>query len=223
MSKATSAKTPLVNDRDELLRLGIVSGVSCCSQHLPASQWQQWAERFAQVTPEIMFDQGDHEYAFYRNLRQEADVPFDTFLELFAETIQTYFGVQNPLDELRLDDAFLVSYNTDIYDTRGPKHMDPSDITVNICVTKSSDTRGSYVLFHGTKALVGMARSLPETTPPPTRFLVNQEPLCATLHWGNHPHETTALESGLRTNIILTYCFVDQHRSDVALRSCYTV
>jgi len=54
------------------------------------------------------------------------------------------------------------------------------------------------------------------------RFLVPQEKGFATIHFGDHPHETTTLlNGGKRTNVILTYCYVDKSKSDVDKRSCY--
>ena len=70
-------------------------------------------------------------------------------------------------------------------------------------------------------------KSSPTSTKPPLelveedRFLVSQEPGYATIHFGDHPHETTSLRHGSRTNIILTYVYTDPNRSDVATRSCY--
>ena len=54
---------------------------------------------------------------------------------------------------LQLDDAFCVHYNMNQADTTGAKHMDPSDITINMCLEKDSNTKGSYVMFHGTRKL----------------------------------------------------------------------
>jgi len=170
--------------------------------------------------------------------------------------------------EIRLDDAFCVHYNMDQDDTTGAKHVDPSDITVNMCLQKSKDARGSYVLFHGTKQLQPESASqefqsrtegvetsaddigtvttnrntndnnenndddddnpkkvpfAPTPTPPPReeRFLVPQVPGYAIIHFGDHPHETTPLHRGKRTNVVLTYLYTDPTRSDAATRSCY--
>lgn len=176
----------------------------------------RWATELSQLTPAIMALEGDGEYAFYRNIMEEHDFPFDQILDsAIGSCIRRHFGITSPKTELRLDDAFCVHYNMDQSDTTGAKHMDPSDITVNMCLEKSVDARGSHVLFHGAQRLVGGTESGIES------FLVTQKAGTATVHWGHHPHETTALEAGVRTNIILTYCYTDTSRSDVAKRSCY--
>jgi hypothetical protein len=110
------------------------------------------------------------------------------------------------------------------YDTSGAKHMDPSDITINMCLHKSDDAEGSYVLFYGRKKLNGTEGDDDEKNnglPLYDRFLANQRPGYATIHFGDHPHETTPLLRGSRTNIVLTYCYTDTSRSDVATRTCY--
>ena len=121
--------------------------------------------------------------------------------------------------EVRLDDAFCVHYNMSQDDTSGAKHMDPSDITVNMCMKKTNDVEGSFVMFHGTQKLRNVE---PKSEDPGFCFLVPQEEGYATIHFGNHPHETTPLlKGGQRTNIVLTYCYIDESRSDVNKRSCY--
>jgi hypothetical protein len=54
------------------------------------------------------------------------------------------------------------------------------------------------------------------------KFLVEQIPGYATIHFGHHPHETTPLQQGSHTNIIFTYWYTDPTKSDVATRTCYT-
>jgi hypothetical protein len=159
-------------------------------------------------------------------------------------------------EELQLDDAFCVHYNMDQEDTTGKKHIDPSDITINMCLQKSDETEGSYVLFYGTKKLLNVVDDVEENNEEEkeeevqnndddddddddvvndddndndkkkrinedNRFYVSQKPGYATIHFGDHTHETTALHHGSRTNIILTYVYTDQNRSDVATRTCY--
>ena len=245
--------TPVVSDDRELLRRGICRVK--ISEKLDA---ERWADELSQVTPLILAFEGDGEYAFYRNILEEPEFPFPLILfggnndELseIGRAILKHFPVLSDKSrasleaevlsrELRLDDAFCVHYNMDQDDTSGAKHMDPSDITINMCLHKSKDARGSYVLFHGTKQLKGLegdgsASSGADTTAPngkdgsrdngtPTedRFLVSQTPGYATIHFGDHPHETTHLRSGSRTNIILTYLYTDPTRSDASTRSCY--
>ena len=234
---------PVVDDDEELLRKGIVR------VPLPETlDAERWAEELSQVTPMNLMFEGDGEYAFYRNILDEPEFPFDLMLlgsnngqlSEIGRAILRYFPVlpgSNSLEEsseilskeLKLDDAFCVHYNMDQDDTTGAKHVDPSDITVNMCLQKASDTTGSYVLFHGTKSLEGLGENSSSKTKSTetissnneNRFLVPQTPGTATVHFGDHPHETTALRTGSRTNIILTYLYTDPTRSDAATRSCY--
>lgn len=216
---------PVISDNEELLRYGI------CRVLLPAMlDSARWAEELSHVTPEIMLGQGDGEYAFYRNIMEEPEFPFDLILDASFEigrAILQHFPVSF-LDELQLDDAFCVHYNTEQDDTTGAKHMDPSDVTVNLCLEKTKDTVGSHVLFYGTKQLLGVERGQKVghyedsgKTILPQRFYVSQEPGTATIHFGDHPHETIALKRGKRTNIVLTYCYKDPTRSGAQMRSCY--
>jgi hypothetical protein len=100
--------------------------------------------------------------------------------------------------------------------------MDPSDITVNMCLEKTDEVEGSQVLFHGTKKLENSNVDDKSTIDDPTSFLVPQQEGFATIHFGSHPHETLPLlRGGRRTNIILTYCYKDKSRSDVDKRNCY--
>jgi hypothetical protein len=223
---------PLISCPIELLRYGIVARVPLAVPGIISDDdWRQLARTMSVVTPAILTAEGDGEYAFYRNILEEPDFPFDAILcagkSPIAQALLQYFSVQNLETEIRLDDAFCIHYQMDQGDTRGAKHMDPSDITVNLCLEKSDDCQGSHVLFHGTKALAGGPpsdndndRIVDDST---FRFLVNQEPGYATLHWGNHPHETTRLMRGHRTNIVVTYCYTDKSRSDVSTRDCYNV
>jgi hypothetical protein len=227
---------PVITDFDALLRRGIVSRVPITvdnDDRLSEAAWKQYASMYSVVTPEIMAGEADGEYAFYRNILEEPDFPKHAVLQgAIGDAIREYMGVAS-LSEIRLDDAFCIHYSMDQQDSRGAKHMDPSDITVNLCIDKSPDCRGSQVLFYGTKELHHPnVQQYCMTKNNDTgdgdndnsyRFLVNQEPGYATIHWGNHPHETTKLESGHRTNIVITYCYVDPTKSDVSQRACYNV
>ena len=217
-----------VSDPELLLRYGVVSDVPIVTEEFDVVIWQQWASSLSVVTPAIFAAEGDGEYAFYRNILEEPDFPFDALLHRTAigSTIRKYFGIEN-LSEIQLDDAFCVHYNMSQADTSGAKHVDPSDITVNLCIEKSDDCQGSQVLFHGTKPLHIRVPDLGTEdnahTHAPSTFLVNQKMGYATIHWGDHPHETTILQKGHRTNIVLTFCYTDTTRSDVKTRSCYNV
>lgn len=264
-STKTNSSIPVITDATTLLRYGI------CKVPIPKMfDTDKWSKELTQMTPEIIFGQGDSEYAFYRNILDEDDFPFDSLLfggasneeikpatntngsrnstgsmskvttSTIGQAMVNHFPIDDLKKEIQLDDAFCVHYNTDQDDTSGSKHMDPSDITVNMCLEKSNDTKGSHVLFYGTKVLENKNHSLDDDdvtransntssppqqqqTPPETidKFLVVQDPGYATIHYGDHLHETTSLECGRRTNIILTYCYTDPTRSDVATRSCY--
>ncbi|CAB9497055.1 expressed unknown protein [Seminavis robusta] len=216
---------PSYSDRETLLRLGIVK-VPIPS--IIGKDQQQWASELSQVTPMIMAMQGDSEYAFYRNIMVEPELEFpleQIVSEQIQEAFEKYFGVQP--EEMRLDDAFCVHYNADQTDSSGKKHMDPSDITVNVCLENTDDVEGSQVLFYGSKKLenVDIDDNDNENQNEQERFLVPQEPGFATIHYGSHPHETTPLSSktGRRTNVIVTYCYKDKTRSDVGKRNCYFI
>ncbi len=136
-----------------------------------------------------------------------------------GKIIEQNFGVTS--GELRLDDAFCVHYNMFQHDSGGTKHMDPSDITVNICLEKSANVKGSHVLFYGSQPLKNSDVE-ERKEGGDFRYHVSQEEGFATVHWGHHPHETTPLlDGGRRTNIVLTYCYKDPKKSDVSLRTCY--
>lgn len=125
-------------------------------------------------------------------------------------------------EELRLDDAFCIHYNTCQHDTTGKKHMDPSDITVNFCLKRSDDLLGSHVLFFGQRQLAGVQSEESSSVDCSHNFkyLVAQEAGFATVHYGDHWHQTMELTRGHRTNIVLTYCFRDPSKSE-ASRTCY--
>lgn len=188
-----------------------------------------WAAELSKVTPQILTAVGDGESAFYRNILDEPDFPFESIVgegSKIGNAIMKHFDVAN-LNEIRLDDAFCVHYNTEQDDTSGARHMDPSDITVNMCLENMEETEGSQVMFHGTKQLKNdttttTARKNDEDDQDENfRFMVPQEAGFATIHWGSHSHETLPLHRGRRTNVILTYCFKDPARSDVSMRTCY--
>jgi len=132
-----------------------------------------------------------------------------------------HFGIMQR-DDLRLDDAFCIHYDTAQHDTRCAKHMDPSDITVNICLRRSPDAAGSQIIFYGRARLENADEPDPVVPAAPLheKFLVDCVEGTATLHYGSHPHETSPLEGGCRTNVIMTYCYTDESRSG-GLRTCY--
>ena len=210
-------QVPVVTDTEQLARYGV------CRARIPSGiNWQHWAQQLSQVTLDNLGFEGDGEYAFYRNIMDEPDFPFDVLLENseISNAIVRHFGV-NGMDEVRLDDAFCVHYDMEQDDTSGARHMDPSDITVNICLEKSPDVRGSQVMFYGTKALHNISDDSSDSKANEDfRFLVDQEAGSATIHWGEHPHETLRLESGRRTNIVMTLWYKDS-RSQAAIRTCY--
>lgn len=212
-----SSNIRVIEDENELLQCGI------CRIKIPDSiDCKKWASELSQVTPLIAAAE-DGEFPFYRNIMEEQDFPFDEILldSEICKAMTRYFEIHSPKDDIRLDDAFCIQYNVEQHDTTGARHTDPSDITINMCMEKTNDAKGSHVLFHGTMPL---EKDHDETVPRRQqleKFLVNQEPGFATIHWGAHPHETTALECGSRTNVILTYCYRDENESQAHKRSCY--
>ena len=180
--------------------------------------WLDWASKLSKPTLDNLTFEGDNQYAFYRNIMDEPDFPFQYIFESVSEAIKTYFNVDS-MDDLRLDDAFCVHYNTLQTDSSGSKHTDPSDITVNMCLEASDDIKGSQVKFYGKQSLHNTV-SAKEHEPSPV-ILVEQRQGYATIHWGDHPHETLPIECGRRTNIILTFLFKDKSRSQAANRTCY--
>lgn len=207
---------PKINDDDTLRRYGVVRVL--IPEEFNASKW---AKELSQLTPIIMAGEGDSQYAFYRNILDEPDFPFDLILKSrIGDVILNHFDVKDLDVDIRLDDAFCVSYNMDQEDTSGARHTDPSDITVNLCL-ETVDMTGSEVMFYGTRSINNCPRQPDDDKSNDFLFLVEQKAGYANVFWGSHPHETLKLNSGKRTNIILTYCYTDQSRSDVASRTCY--
>lgn len=214
----------LVEDNDLLLRCGVCR-VLIPTDKVCRERWLQLADDLSQVTPEIATQQADGQYAFYRNIFDEPSFPFEAILvdSPITAALAKYFGIRS-MDELRLDDAFCIQYHSRQADTSGARHTDPSDITLNLCLEKSPDTTGSHVLFHGIKSLDLQDGSVDsdDQEPLPKKFLVKQEQGFATIHWGDHLHETTPLFSGKRTNIVMTLCYKDPARSKALSRTCYS-
>ena len=66
---------PIITDDRELLKRGI------CRVRIPDElDADRWAEELSQVTPMILGFEGDDEYAFYRNILDEPEFPFETIL-----------------------------------------------------------------------------------------------------------------------------------------------
>lgn len=220
----SSTSIPLISDREELLRRGV------CKVPIPPKihkERKRWASELSQITPMNMAGEGDGEYAFYRNIIMEPELefPLDCILESeIDKAILKYFGVSK-LDDIRLDDCFCVHYNPSQSDSSGAKHTDPSDITVNMCIEKTDDVEGSHVLFYGTRKLRNVERDDAEekSEDADSLFYVCQEEGYATIHFGAHPHETMPLEGdrGRRTNIVLTYWYKDESKSEAGRRTCY--
>ena len=224
---------PIISNPIELQKYGVIQ--------IPIPKQfdiSKWASEYSHATPLNFTSEADNEYAFYRNILDEPSFPFDSILDLNSETsigqaISTYFlnsknGTEDEkkedndlMNQIRLDDAFCIHYNTNQSDTTCAKHMDPSDITVNLCLEKSDDVIGSEVLFYGTQSLANKKNHKIAMETNDFRFLVPQKQGIATLHYGCHPHETMPLKQGKRTNIVLTYCYTDESKSGVALRTCY--
>lgn len=94
--------------------------------------------------------------------------------------------------------------------------MGPFLQTINLCIEKSRDVIGSEVKFFGSRPLADT-----DFLESDECFLVSQEEGYATVHWGDHPHETLKLSEGRRTNIVMTLWFRDPARTKAASRTCY--
>lgn len=204
-----------MSDDDELLRSFGIYRIPIAGEG--GIDWLDWASQLSKPTLDNLTFEGDNPYAFYRNIMDEPDFPFEAIFNQVSGAMQTYFSIDS-MDDLRLDDAFCVHYNTSQKDSSGAKHTDPSDITVNMCLEASEDIKGSQVKFHGEKSNFNVASVQEE---PNTVILVEQRQGYATIHWGDHPHETLPIECGRRTNIILTFLYKDKSRSKAANRTCY--
>lgn len=111
------------------------------------------------------------------------------------------------------------------------RHTDPSDITVNLCLDRSENLEGSHVLFFGSKDIRGIVDINNAQTSDPgsssfetakkANFRVAAKKGWASIHWGQHPHMVTSLEKGQRTNVVLTYCFVEASRSLAMKSACF--
>lgn len=243
-NKNKNDKVPLtLTDANDLLQIGV------CKMHLTPlvftpQELQNWANDLSQVTPLNAFVE-DGEYAFYRNIVDHDTFPFDRIFTSISPVLQKYFGVNVENDDLRLDDAFCIMYDASLHDdTAGSKHMDPSDITVNICLAKSHDVIGSGVMFYGRQKLfddTGSFHPIPTAISPDCdyacsdnikndqsqeleqeqEFVVPQEPGWATIHHGGHWHQTMEMKQGRRTNIVLTFCYTDSNKSGAISRTCY--
>ena len=91
------------------------------------------------------------EFVRYRNIREDGEdvFPFEKVLKCLTPCFERHFV--HSIDELHLDDAFSIHYNTEQHDSSVGQHTDPSDITVNVCLGMSDDVGGSQVLFYGRK------------------------------------------------------------------------
>ena len=208
-----------ISGEDDLLSRGV------CRCEIPASL-KAFSEELSEVTPESIFAE-DNEYAQYRNIMEHETFPFDDVLRAITPCLTAHFV--GSVDELRLDDAFAIHYNEQHFDTTVKKHTDPSDITVNMCISRSEELEGSQVLFFGNEKLVGSS-DLPSPSSVDSNvledgakgcFLVTPQAGWATVHWGKHPHLVTSLKKGQRTNVVMTYCFSDKSKSRSMKSDCF--
>lgn len=176
-----------------------------------------------------MTSEGDGEYAFYRNILEEPDFPWNRLLfssssnpNSIASVLEQQFGSTT---EFRIDDAFCIHYNMSQEDTTCAKHTDPSDVTLNMCLDCSEDIQGSEIIFYNAYPLLvdhhHSSSSTDSCTTNNLIFAVRPQPGYATLHWGYHPHQTLPLQRGERTNIVVTFCYKDKSKSTVSSRTCY--
>lgn len=163
------------------------------------------ADEFSQTSPMSVFLE-DGEYARYRNVMEDAAFPV-------SEIVASLPLAEHFSTSLKLDDAFVIHYDAaEHQDTTVKRHTDPSDVTVNICLD-SNDVVGSKIVFYGSRQLESPA---PECLARSTRcecsegrredfFSVEPRQGFAMLHYGDHPHETTKLDRGRRTNLVMTF------------------
>ena len=181
---------------------------------------EELANELSQVTPLNTFHE-DGEYAFYRNILEDDNFPFQKVFESILPKLKEYFQVDD--DDLRLDDAFCIMYDAAEHDdTTGKKHMDPSDITVNICL-QANHVVGSGVMFYGRRQLHNVRQESDTVAESEIeqQYIVPQDPGYATIHHGGHWHQTLEMTSGRRTNVVLTYCYKDIKKSNALSRNCY--
>lgn len=177
-----------------------------------------WASELSKVSPMSVFAE-DGEYAQYRNILDDPAFPFEAIYKHIGGALTAHFV--DSADELRLDDAFAIHYNTSHWNTKVRKHTDPSDITVNLCLERSTDLEGSHVLFFGRKELRNVGEAPLGQVSQNELFRVGAESGWASIHWGQHPHLVTSLVNGHRTNVVLTYCYVDKARSLAMKSDCF--
>ena len=251
-SNSNSKSIPIIRDPALLQKYGIIKA--------PISSLfdrTKWATELSQCTPMNLLGEGDDEYVFYRNILEEPEFPFALILESeIGKMIQQYFVPKENSsgkieDMIRLDDAFCIHYNMNQSDTSCGRHMDPSDITVNLCL-ECEDVQGSEVLFYGTQRFCqdndpqeenhidddnnneekdekkeelfvthNEKNDTKEDLDSCFQFLVEQEPGYATIHFGAHAHETMPLRRGKRTNLVFTYWYKDETKSEAAARTCF--
>ena len=237
--------TPVISDDAELARRGVVRvQVFPCSSSETNLLPSLCLEHLTEVAPYNAFAE-DNDYAFYKNIMEDCPFPCDVVFSAIAPALLEHFV--SDLSEIRLDDVFVVHYNEQHSDSTVARHMDPSDITINVNLERSDDLEGSQLLFYGTKRLKGFigtdgesssssssSSSCSASPPPSTRvtslpddpspaeekFLVDTKLGFCTVHYGSHPHEVLSLKKGRRTNVVLTYVFTDKSKSG-ATRTCF--
>jgi hypothetical protein len=229
-----STSIPLISDEAELLSRGVVF---CDCIPLPPSSEQCYnlmpgmqLEDLTEVSP-FNIAQEDDSYAFYKNIKEDnitdegatlptATFPVDMVMKACGPVLLKYFV--DDLDEVYLDDIFVVHYNTDQFDSRCAKHQDPSDITINVCLESSQDLSGSQIVFYGERSLKGVGDGTKKESGKgdDVLFKVDCKLGACTLHWGGHPHETLPLGVGRRTNVVLTLAYKDKGKSGKN-RTCY--
>uniref|UniRef100_A0A6S8CBM1 Fe2OG dioxygenase domain-containing protein n=1 Tax=Aureoumbra lagunensis TaxID=44058 RepID=A0A6S8CBM1_9STRA len=179
------------------------------------------ASEFSQPSPQSIFME-DSEYANYRNVMDDPNFPLAPIVNALLPVLALHFNVSG--SSLQLDDAFIISYNTQHADTTVRKHTDPSDITVNLCL-QADNVQGSSILFYGKKPLSNLTTlpcscssscsfdstlcfdfTSPTKNSDDALFRVIPKQGFAMFHYGSHPHETLPLFSGQRTNCVLTFC-----------------
>jgi hypothetical protein len=145
--------------------------------------------------------------------RSSADVrkvgfPVEGILHEAGDFIREYFGMSP--ENLDIHACFAVAYSKDA-NTKLRLHVDDSDVTLNICLEKSDDLKGTDVVFHGSEALSSLPKLNFGSLVGPVdqlRTSINVPAGWVAIHRGRHAHETTSLQQGSRLSVICWFKYV---------------
>lgn len=212
---------PTICDQSRLRSLGVTFCAVPSFQPLPCDSNGSLLSRLnitslCEPNP-LNISMEDNDYAFYKNILDDPSFPYvEEIVQAITPTLLEHFVTD--MNDVYVDDVFVVHYNTEQYDSRCPKHQDPSDITVNVCLERSEDLEGSQIVFYGSKRIRCVEPF--EEKQEEDGFLIDTKLGCCSIHWGAHPHEVTPLKRGRRTNVIFTMAYKDAAKSEKD-RICY--